>query len=166
VLTASGLKDGELSEVESAGSVPDDAPTRLDLEKASQTPIETEAEWVLRYRVPGGAIKQVRGRTRDIRRWIEEGLLPQHTLAARDGQKRFRRVRDYPEFRPVAENDTPPNPPAPARKLTPPRNPVPRSRVGAEVRQTTVTQIGLLCLAGFVSVTISAIVLYCLFVRS
>lgn len=159
VLTASGLKDGELSEVESTDAISDDTPTRLDLENASKTPIETEAGWILRYKVQGGGMKQVRGRTHEVRTWIEEGLLPEHTHAARDGQKRFRRLRDYPEFR--SESETIPIPVKPA---VPTRKPVSRARIEAEPPMT-IAQIGLLCVAGFVSVTISALALYCLLIR-
>jgi serine/threonine-protein kinase len=154
VLTASGLKDGELTELEQTQPADaDNIPTQLDVENAGKTPIEEEAVWILCYRVKNGSLKRVRGRTRDVCLWIDEGLLPANTVAARDGQKRFRRLRDYPEFRPVVEAAEP--------KPKPKPRPVP----APESVPLTLGQISLICVAGAVSLAISAAALYCLFVR-
>lgn len=157
VLTASGLKDGDLriAKVDLDLGM-DDTPTRLDVEKASQTPLEEDAVWLLCFRTRGGTARRTKGRTNDVMKWIDRGLLPRSTVAARKSSPRFRRLRDYPEFRTLFEKVS--EKVAEASR----RGRVRASRMERLSSQSSVSfrQLGVVCVTGLLSVLLSAAALY------
>lgn len=79
------------------------APTRADLKLNAEidTPIDDKEQvWILKYQRPqDGSWRKLRGRTSEIVRLFEDGLLPEEVFAAREPSEVFRRLRAYPEFR-------------------------------------------------------------------
>jgi serine/threonine-protein kinase len=105
VLSAAGLTDGSGSfaiETEEAITQPL-APTRADLKSQAEvdTPLDdNEQIWLLKYQRPeDGSWRKLRGRTSEVIRLYEEGVLPDEVYAAREPAQVFRRLKAYPEFR-------------------------------------------------------------------
>jgi serine/threonine-protein kinase len=113
VLSAAGLSDGSGSfaiETEEAIIQPL-APTRADLKSQAEvdTPLEDkEQSWVLKYQRPeDGSWRKLRGRTSEVIRLYEEGVVPDEVYAAREPAQVFRRLKAYPEFRNIARKPKP-----------------------------------------------------------
>jgi eukaryotic-like serine/threonine-protein kinase len=144
-------------------SIPEQAqaPTRPDLQaprSGEDTPLNPSPIWLLRFRRPGGPLRRHRASTADIVRLYHEGLLPDDTLAARSSQRRFRPLRDYPEFRSLARKAAS----APrARRKRPHRQPKQAVAQAPTRRQwLTVLNLGVTCLTGLISVGLSVTLLY------
>lgn len=104
VLAASGLAaEKSVSSPLSDTDVPPSA-TRPDL-KASGSPSEASDEpvWSIRFR-DGERWRKGKGRTSDVIRWFEDGLLPDEFYLARAGHRTCRHFRTYPEFRELKRN--------------------------------------------------------------
>lgn len=106
VLSAAGLIEG-LTAADGETPVQQPlAPTRADLKSQAEvdTPIESkEQNWVLKYQRPeDGTWRKMRGRTSEVVRLFEEGVIPDEVFAAREPSQIFRRLRAYPEFRGLA----------------------------------------------------------------
>jgi serine/threonine protein kinase len=105
VLAASGLAaEKSVSSPLSDTDLPPSA-TRPDL-KASRGPGDPSADepvWSIRFR-DGDAWRKGKGRTSDVLRWFEDGLLPDEFYLARAGNRTCRHFRTYPEFRDLKRN--------------------------------------------------------------
>jgi serine/threonine-protein kinase len=101
VLAASGLTAEKVVSSPLADTDVPPSATRPDLkldptsESSGDDPV-----WTLRFRDgDGDGWRRGKGRTGDIIRWFEEGLLPDEFYLARAGHRTCRHFRTYPEFR-------------------------------------------------------------------
>jgi serine/threonine-protein kinase len=81
-------------------------PTRLDPEMPPR-PEPADALWHLRYRNRAGKLCRVRGRTSEVVRRLEAGLLPAAVDARRDGEKGFKPILSFEEFQDVHPSPRP-----------------------------------------------------------
>jgi eukaryotic-like serine/threonine-protein kinase len=108
VLSAAGLTHSSGSfAIDVEENVPQPlAPTRADLKAQVEvdTPLDdNEQIWILKYkRIDDGSWRKLRGRTNEVIRLFEAGVLPDEVYAAREPAQVFRRLRAYPEFRKLA----------------------------------------------------------------
>ncbi len=123
VLAASGLADEKTEPSPLADTDLPAAKTRPDLKAerardkdgadAKTTPVEV---WYVRYSLPEGDWRKMRGTAADISRWFEEGLLPDEFFVTRNTEKPYQHFRTVAEFEHLERRPKTPPPTAARRR--------------------------------------------------
>jgi serine/threonine protein kinase len=121
VLAASGLADEKTEPSPLADTDLPPAKTRRDLKaargKANADSKSGAAEiWYVRYRLPEGEWRTMRGTVADIARWFEEGLLPDEFFVARAAEQTYQQFRTVREFERLERRPKTPPPTAARRR--------------------------------------------------
>ncbi|HVK12857.1 MAG TPA: serine/threonine-protein kinase [Gemmataceae bacterium] len=117
VLAASGLADEKTEPSPLADTDLPAAKTKPDLKAPRAKDAKTGAAevWYVRYSVPDGDWRNMRGTASDIGRWFEEGLLPDEFFVARNTDNPYQHFRSVAAFEDLERRPKAP-PPTPARR--------------------------------------------------